>query len=218
MIWRTIVVAAVCWVVGATGQALAQADPAVEAFERRIAGRAARVVERLALDDAARADQVQRVLVDHMRQLSAIQDARDAALERAELPRAEVDAIRGRAMRETLAAHGAFVARLTALLDDGQVEQIKDALTFDMVPLSFATYQEMFPAMTEREKAQVYAWFVESREQAMMAGSAEEKLDVFRENKHRMHAYLAEGGHDVDAALKAQEARRAARATTRPAE
>jgi hypothetical protein len=83
-------------------------------------------------------------------------------------------------------------------------------MTFDLLRLSVEEYDRMFPRLSEPQREQLRLWLVESREAAIIAGSAETKLDVFRVNKLRMHAYLVAQGFDVETAVKAEAARKAA--------
>ncbi len=180
-------------------------------FEQRIGGRADRIMERLALSDAAATAKVRSVVLQFYRDLHAAHADRDARL--AAAPAGDVHGL-GRIVFETdknaAQVAGGFVGALARLLDDSQVEAVKDWMTFDMVSLSVAEYDRMFPALEARHRAQLRAWLVESREAAVIAGSAETKLDVFRVNKIRMHAYLAEQGLDVETAVRAEAARKAA--------
>ncbi len=183
-------------------------------FERRIAGRAANQVKRLQLSDDERAGKARAVVTRFYRDLNAAQEQRDQQLQGiapgdlAQLHRAQFEAD-----KRIQTVYGELIGGLAAIVDEKQIEALKDGMTFDMVPLSFATYQRLFPDMNARQKTQVYDWLVDAREIAIVAGSAETKLDVFRVNKMRMHAYLAAQGFDVDAVLKAEEARKTAEKT-----
>jgi len=180
-------------------------------FEQRIAGRADKIMERLALADAAPADQVRAVVLQFYRDLHSAHTDRDAQL--AAAPAGDVHGlgrIRFEADKRSAQVAGEFIGALARRLADAQVEAVKDWMTFDMLPLSVAGYDRMFPALEARHRAQIRAWLVENREAALIAGSAETKLDVFRVNKLRMHAYLAAQGLDVESAVRAEEARKAA--------
>jgi hypothetical protein len=162
-----------------------------QAFERRIAGRAKNILTRLDLADAARAAQVENATLTFYRNLHAVHRSRDQKL--AQFPALDphqIARIYFEADKESHAVYGKFIGALTSLLDDTQIDSIKDWMTFDMVRLNTADYQRMFPTLTERQKAQILSWLIDSREAAIVAGSAETKLDVFRANKLRMNAYL----------------------------
>lgn len=183
----------------------------LELFERRIGGRADKIMERLALPDAPLAEGVRGTVLRFYRDLQAVHHDRDTQLSAA--PAADLHAhsrIRFEADKRAGQVHGELIGALARTLNGAQVEAVKDWMTFDMVALSVAEYDRMFPGLDERHRSQLRAWLVESREAAVIAGSAETKLDVFRVNKMRMHAYLGAQGLDVETALKAEEARKAA--------
>ncbi len=187
------------------------AESASAAFEKRIAGRAANLVGKLQLGDEIVATKVRTAVTKFYRELNAahaVRDSRIGALAAAEL--AQLHRIQFETEKQIQAVYGELIGSLSPLLDAQKIEAVKDGMTYNMVPLSLETYGRMFPAMSESQSEQLRAWLVDAREKAVTAGSAETKLDVFRANKMRMHAYLAAQGFDVDAALKAEEARKAA--------
>jgi hypothetical protein len=187
------------------------AESASTAFEKRISGRAAGLVAKLQLADEATAGGVATAVTRFYRELNAAHSIRDsrisalAAVESAQLHRIQFEA-----EKQIQAVYGGLIGSLALLLDARQVEAVKNGMTFDMVPLSLATYARMFPTLSGPQSDQLRTWLVDAREMAVTAGSAETKLDVFRVNKMRMHAYLAAQGFDVDAALKAEDDRKAA--------
>ncbi len=201
-------------VLGLAGVARAQAPVAETSeaqFERRIAARATNLLQKLSLADAAVAESVRPVVLQFYRDLHAAHSARDAAL--AKLPAGDAPKIHHALFEADKQAHevqGRFYGALTPLLDEAGIEAVKNGMTFDMVALTVAEYDRMFPALTARQREQIRAWLVETREASVIAGSSEAKLDVFRVIKLRMHAYLATQGFDVEPALKAEAARKAA--------
>jgi hypothetical protein len=203
---------------GGTTAAHAQTTPIIREtespaaqFERRIAVRATNLLAHLKLAEPAVAGKVREAVLRFYRELQSAHAARDAALAR--LPGGDAPKIHHALFEADKQAHevqGRFVGTLTPILDAMQIEAVKDWMTFEMLPLSIAEYQRMFPTMTAWQKKQIRVWLVEAREASVIAGSSETKLDVFRVNKVRMHAYLAAQGFDVDTALKAEAARKAA--------
>ena len=189
----------------------AEPESAHTVFERRIAERATKALERLQLSDDAVTAKAQKAITQFYRGLNAAHTDRDQHLALlSTIDPGNLHRILHRAEKRAQAVYGELIGSLVPLLNDAQIEAVKDGMTFDMVPLSMATFERMFPRLDERQKAQVRAWLVESREISLVAGSAERKLDIFRINKMRTHAYLAAQGFDVDAAVKAEEARKAA--------
>jgi hypothetical protein len=90
------------------------------------------------------------------------------------------------------------------------VDQVKDGLTYGVLPLTYGVYLKMYPDLTEEQKVQIKTWLVEARELAMDGGSAQEKHAVFGKYKGRINNYLSRAGYDAKAAernLRAAEAK-----------
>jgi hypothetical protein len=154
--------------------------------------RADKIVATLGIDDDAELLRVRDLIAEWYRTLSRIDDARDAG---------------SLAADEQLAAHRRFVARLEARLTWQQVEQVKDGLTYGVVPLTFHGYLELLPALTAEQKLEIKAQLLEAREFALDAGSANEKHAVFGEYKGRINNYLSKAGYDLKQAERARAAK-----------
>ena len=142
--------------------------------------------------------------------MRAWHDAHDAALK--ELNRekhgtnpekaAQADARIAQIQASLKSLHDHFLSRLAAVLTPGQVEQVKDKMTYGKVKVTYDAYCEIVPGLTETEKARMLAWLKEAREEAMDCGSAEEKSAVFKRYKGKINNYLTAQGHDVKQAYK----------------
>ncbi|MBE2214975.1 MAG: DUF3826 domain-containing protein [Opitutaceae bacterium] len=187
------------------------------------AGRAARIVAALALADTTQSERVTRIVAEQYAKLHAIHEARDASLAAVKadaevLARtlatepakktAEVDAeaARRRILDETTARlydlHAEYLARLAVELTPAQVDQVKDGMTYGVLPNTWRGYQEMLPQMTDEQRRQVLAWLIEAREHAMDGSTSEEKHGWFGKYKGRITNYLAAAGYDLKAAEK----------------
>jgi len=191
-------------------RALPAADAALpdDAYGRVVSGRAAKIVATLGIDDPARADRVRDVIASQYRNLRDIQAARDARLAEADAssaPDREAAAARVRADSDlqVFRLHFAFVARLSAELTPTQVDQVKDGLTYGVLPGTYKHYLELYPQLTGEQKLQISAWLIEAREYAMDGGSAEEKHGWFGKYKGRINNYLSAAGYDAKAAEQA---------------
>jgi len=89
------------------------------------------------------------------------------------------------------------VARLDAELAPEQVNQVKDGLTYGVVPLTYKRYCELLPDLTVEQQAEILANLVEAREYAMDAGSSDEKHAWFGKYKGRINNYLSAAGIDM---------------------
>ena len=177
--------------------------------------RADKIVSTLGLADPAKATRVRDILVRQYADLSAIHAVRDAALKEAKAHGATdktaadvaVKAARSTAEAAQSKLHGEFLARLGTELTPAQIDQVKDGLTYGVLPLTFRVYQEMLPNLTAEQKAQILAWLTEARELAMDGSTSDEKHGVFGKYKGRINNYLAKAGIDMKQAEKDLQAR-----------
>lgn len=170
----------------------------------RVTGeRAAKIVAQLSLDDDAQAARVQNLIAQQYRDLAAVHDARDAALKAQPKPNDDqATRLRADADAQVLALHRRFVARLAAELKPQQIDQVKDGLTYGVVPITYAAYQKLLPDLTDEQKREILAQLLEAREYALDAGSSEEKHAWFGKYKGRINNFLSKAGYDLKAAEK----------------
>jgi Protein of unknown function (DUF3826) len=162
--------------------------------------RADKIAAGLGLSDPAQATRVRDLIAGQYRDLSFVHDARDAALKAAkDSPGAEaaVQSAKDTATARMADLHYAYTAALSVELTSEQVEQVKDGMTYGVVPLTFRVYQEMLPDLSAEQKRKLLAWLREAREHAMDAGSSDEKHGWFGKYKGRINNYLSAAGIDM---------------------
>jgi Spy/CpxP family protein refolding chaperone len=199
------------------------ATEAEAAYTRTITERADKIVATLNLADTNKYVRVRDLITRQYRDLSKIHDARDAAIKRAQekteadkaATESAVQAVRDESKSQTDKLHGEFLARLATELNPEQVDQVKDGLTYGVLPLTYGVYLKMYPELTEEQKAQIKAWLLEARELAMDGGTAREKHAVFGKYKGRINNYLSRAGYDAKQAE--QNLRNAEAKTSNPA-
>jgi hypothetical protein len=186
-----------------TAQAATTADEEA-AYTRTITERADKIVAPLALDDASKSTRVRDLIVTQYRGLREIHDARDAKIAQAPQGAGDntvADAWKSLARKEadlkTFPLHRAFVARLEAELTLEQVNQVKDGMTYGVVPITFKRYNELLPNLTVEQRATVLANLLEAREYAMDGGSSDEKHAWFGKFKGRINNYLSAEGYNM---------------------
>src|SRR5262249_9754562 len=108
--------------------------------------------------------------------------------------------------------HDAYIAQLKKELTNEQVEQVKDGMTYRVLPITYTAYQEMIPTLTEAQKQQIYTWLLEAREYAMDAESSDKKHQWFGKYKGRINNYLSAAGYDLKKEEEGWAARRKAKA------
>ncbi|MCK7539944.1 MAG: DUF3826 domain-containing protein [Marinilabiliales bacterium] len=82
-------------------------------------------------------------------------------------------------------------------LSQEQIDQVKDGLTYGVLPITYKGYQDMLPDLTPEQKAKILEWLTEAREHAMDGGSSEEKHAWFGKYKGRINNYLSTQGYDL---------------------
>jgi hypothetical protein len=103
--------------------------------------------------------------------------------------------------------HKKFIARLNSRLTDAQVDKVKDGITYNVMNVTYAAYNDMILSLTEKHKEQILAWLKEAREKAMDEGSSEDKHKVFGKYKGRINNYLSGEGYDMKKEEKAWQQR-----------
>ncbi|WP_254846601.1 DUF3826 domain-containing protein [Hymenobacter sp. CRA2] len=203
-----------------TPRALAQSPQAPEskdaAYTRTITERADKIVAKLPDLAPAKAPKVRSVIVDQYRALNEIHEARKARL--AALKAQNPDEATKKAQTEKIEAettaaldklHPQYLKRLGKQLTTAQIEQVKDGMTYGVLPITVRAYNDMLPDLTEAQKTQIVAWLTEAREKAMDAGTSEQKHAWFGKYKGKINNYLSAAGIDMKQAGKDWEVRRA---------
>lgn len=164
------------------------------AYIRVVTQRAEKIVATLGLKDAAKASQVRDIIAEQYLSLNELDAASDTT---------------GKAQR-LQQLHSDYLTKLSARLNEQQVNQVKDGMTYGVLPLTYKVYTDMLPNLTEQQRSQIMAWLVEAREHAMDAGSSEKKHQWFGKYKGRINNYLAAAGINMKQAEQDWKKRREA--------
>ena len=181
--------------------ASAQTQGQSAAYHQMIDGRAWKIVQKLNLPDTNAARKVSTLVARHYEDLNQIYTRRDSAKLSPALADSAVNQL-----------HQPFLNQLSTYLNPGQVEQIKDGLTYGVLPITYAAYQDMLPQLTDPQKKQIMIWLTEAREKAMDAESSEKKHGWFKKYKGRINNYLSAAGIDMKKEGEAWQERIKARA------
>lgn len=187
------------------------------AYTRTITERAAKIVAPLGLTDEAKSTRVRDLIAGQYRQLNEVHEARKAQLAalKAKTQEANTAAATQKIEDQTTAAlnklHANYLKQLSRQLTPAQVDQVKDGMTYRVLPITMTAYEDMLPALTAEQKAQMLAWLTEAREHAMDASTSEQKHAWFGKYKGRINNYLSAAGIDMNQAGKDWQARIAAR-------
>jgi Spy/CpxP family protein refolding chaperone len=201
----------------AAAQAPAPTETKEAAYTRTITERAAKIVGKIDGLKAKDSVQVRDIIADQYRALNDIYEAqktRKAAL-KAQPPTEATKAELAKVETETTAAldklHPQYLKKLSRRLTPAQIDQVKDGMTYGVLPITMTAYNDMLPNLTAEQKAQMLAWLTEAREHAMDGGTSEQKHAWFGKYKGRINNYLSAAGIDMNQAGKDWQARIAAR-------
>jgi hypothetical protein len=188
------------------------------------------VLNALKLEDAAKAAQVHDIMVAQFAAWKAWHAKNDAQLKElwAEFGKARntknqtnidnaiapIDAVYASFKPQ----HDAFKAKLAAVLNPEQIETVENTLTAGQLPRTYSAYGEIFHGLTGEQKAFILKKLKLAREEAIDAGSKDEKVAFFKKYKDQIEAYLTAQGYDVKQSYKdfvaKQKAEAAAKKTT----
>lgn len=210
---------ACCLAVAPLAWATAQTAPPTEtkeaAYTRTITERAAKIVEKLGPLEPATALAVRDIIAGQYRALNEVHEQKKAQLAKlkAQPQSAGTAAELAKAEEKTTLAlgklHTKYLRKLSQKLTPAQVDQVKDGMTYGVLPNTMRAYQEMLPNLTEAQKTQILAWLTEAREHAMDASTSEQKHAWFGKYKGKVNNYLSAAGIDMNQAGKDWQARRA---------
>lgn len=176
--------------------------------------RAQKIVNDLNITDSDKQLVVRDIIAEQYRNLSWVQDGRDAeidALDQTDLSETEkdkvIEKIEAKAQKDIDKLHKKYINALEGQLNEQQVVQVKDGMTYGVVPLTYKGYLDMLPELTEAQKEVIYEHLVEAREYAMDAGSSHQKHWWFGKYKGKINNYLSAQGYDLGKASKEWQAR-----------
>ena len=187
---------------------------------RVTAERARKIVAKLEISDAAKAARIEEIIARQYRDLSTIHATRDAAMTNVSGDdNTQADAVKTTAQRDAerdqFRLHYAFLAKLAVELTPAQIEQVKDGVTMNVVPVTLKRYRQLLPDLPDDQSRHIHYLLLEAREHAMDAGSSEAKHAIFGKYKGRINNDLSAAGVDLKSAERAlQERERAAKASS----
>ncbi|MFV5693415.1 DUF3826 domain-containing protein [Flavobacterium sp. LT1R49] len=180
--------------------------------------RAVKIVAKLALANTEKEKAVTNIIAQQFRDLSKIQDGRDAEIAKVkssalskEKQNEKIDKLKAGANKSIDKLHKSYLKKLGTQLNADKITEVKDGMTYGVLPITYAGYQDMLPNLTKEQKEYIYKNLVEAREQAMDGGSSKEKHAWFGKYKGRINNYLSKQGYDLNKESTDWHARTAAR-------
>lgn len=204
---KTLALGAACWLfaVGASAQTVALKSEGLDSqYVETIKARAQKIVNGLQLADADKAENVRNVIANRYFLLNEIHEecakskrfAKDSVADSRQRQQL-MDAAECRRDASLYKHHFEFAAALSLYLNDSQVEQVKDGMTYGVVPKTYQAHLEMIPSLKEEEKMQILAWLKEAREFAMDAENSNKKHGWFGKYKGRINNWLTARGYNL---------------------
>ena len=175
------------------------------AYTKTITERAAKIVAPLGISNPEIALKVRDIIMQQYFSLNEIHTAKDIQLKLAkalkETNKAQAEELTKNAENEADAKlyklHFDYLSKLMLYLDEKQVAQVKDGMTYGVLPITYKGYCDMVLGLTDDQKRQIEVWLIEAREHAMDAGTSDEKHKWFGKYKGRINNYLSAAGYDM---------------------
>ena len=184
------------------------------ALVRILTDRSAKIVSGLGLRDTEREGAVIRILVAQYLSVNEIHarykpSPKQQGLDSVSRVAWEADRQRmtEQTAKELHVLHDSFLGTLANHLDAVGIDAVKDAMTYRVMPITYAAYLDMLPGLTEAQRVRIMDWLKEARELAMDEGSSNAKHAVFGKYKGRINNYLSAEGYDLKKETEAWQQR-----------
>jgi len=170
-----------------------------------ITKRSEKIVDVLGITDSAKYKRVCNIIIDQYRNLSNIHDTHDAKVKEVKgntaadkaIVKSDVAKLDSSTDKELNQLHLVYLSKLSKELTPAQVVEVKDAMTYKILPLTYAAYLDELPALTDVQKQKIMDLLTEAREHAIDAGSAGKKHEWFGKYKGKINNYLSAQGYDM---------------------
>ena len=180
--------------------------------------RAQKIVDNMDLENPDKKMKVRNLIAEQYQNLSWIQDKRDKKIEKIkneDLSEAKknnlIEDLKEDADEDIAKLHEKYIKNLRKELSKDQIVQVKDGMTYGVVPKTYAAFQDMLPNLTQEQKDTIHAYLVEAREHAIDAGSSDKKHWWFGKYKGKINNYLSSQGYNLEEAGKEWQKRIEAR-------
>lgn len=187
------------------GSFVLKAQSEREQYLNVINNRADKIVKELGIQDQTTYKEVVKALVHQYDQLNSTHENLEAAIQGVkqnqkfskEQQQAEIEKLRAAQEKELAILHAGFIKNLEKNLEAEQIAQVKDGMTYHILPKTYTAYQDMILGLTSHQKDSILAMLTEAREKAIDAPSSDAKHAVFGKYKGRINNYLSKEGYDL---------------------
>ncbi|HTB84910.1 MAG TPA: DUF3826 domain-containing protein [Candidatus Sulfotelmatobacter sp.] len=210
---KPFAILALCLAVFSSGQA--QTNTTDSVAQKTLEKHVAPVLKALQLDDPAKEAKVHDIMAAQFAALKIWHEANDSQIKPLwndfNQARSAKNVANANAALDKIDAvyatfkpqHEKFLSDLGTVLSPAQVETIKDALTIGKVKFTYDVYLQIYPTLTDAQKAVVLQDLKDAREQAIDCEAMTEKSAFFKKYKIKIEdGYLTAQGYDPKQARK----------------
>ena len=196
-------------------QDIKSSDDKEAAYARTILSRSEKIVSTLGISDSLKAKKITIIIAAQYRSLNDLYNTRDEVklLKQGggdkDAIAKQLTAVEEATTKQAQDLNKLFLSKLSADLSPGQVIEVKDGMTYNVLPITYKAFLEMIPSLSTGQKDQIMKWLVEAREYAMAAESSEKKHWWFGKYKGRINNCLAAEGYDLQKEREGWEKRKA---------
>ena len=101
--------------------------------------------------------------------------------------------------------HDSYLDKLSKKLNELQIVQVKDAMTYQVMPKTYHNFLDMFQNIDDVQKKMIYDHLVEARENAMNVGTHKWQFQWFAKYRGKINNILASQGIELHHTSKAWE-------------
>ncbi|GGA69466.1 hypothetical protein GCM10008015_07760 [Flavobacterium palustre] len=173
--------------------------------------RASAIVSQLDINDADKKE-IKGIVLKQYVHIEKIEAKRDAQLEK--LKKTIADQEKQKIKSEEVwtkykvsisKLHDDYLDKLSKKLTESQIVQVKDAMTYQVMPKTYANFLDMFQNLNEEQKKMIYDHLVEARENAMNVGTHKWQFQWFAKYRGKINNILASQGIELHHTSKAWE-------------
>ena len=126
--------------------------------------RASKIVEKLVLNNKEKENAVSNIIAQQFRDLSKIQDTRDTEIKKVkddttlakEKQNEKIDKLKANADKSIDKLHKAYLKKLGTQLNEAKITEVKDGMTYGVLPITVTAYNDMIPTLNETQKKYIY--------------------------------------------------------------
>jgi hypothetical protein len=187
------------------GNAAFAQTPADNNYIKVITERSNKIVTGAGITDSVKFKKVRDIVVAQYNDLNTVYEARKTKANdiKGQMPddktgaNAKIALVDSDVVKQVKVLHASYIKKLNKELSAGEVDKIKDGMTYRIYPITYTAYQDEIPNLTDEQKSKIQGWLLEARENAIDAESAEKKHAWFGKFKGRINNYLSAQGYDM---------------------